>query len=232
MSVLTRYACRSVAACLLLFCCAAGASPHGSHASPVSGYLYARAERVVDGDTLVARTEQHRVIRVRLAEIDAPERGEPWSGRARAALERLVAGQPLAIRLFDVDDYGRIVGRVFVADTDVNAELVRLGLAAVYRRYAEDPSLLEIEQAARAARRGFWQGSFVPRGAREPATQEEPPAGGTTGCGARRHCRQMRSCAEATWYLENCGLRGLDGDADGVPCEASLCGATGRRQAN
>lgn len=42
-------------------------------------------------------------------------------------------------------------------------------------------------------------------------------------CARRRYCTQMRSCAEAVWYYQNCswGWR-LDGDSDGVPCER-LC---------
>ena len=37
-----------------------------------------------------------------------------------------------------------------------------------------------------------------------------------------RYCSQMESCAQAKYYLNQCGLSGLDGDSDGVPCEA-LC---------
>ncbi|WP_323013915.1 SH3 domain-containing protein [Devosia sp.] len=42
-------------------------------------------------------------------------------------------------------------------------------------------------------------------------------------CPSRRYCTQIDSCEEARWYLANCswGHR-LDGDNDGVPCEA-LC---------
>jgi len=32
--------------------------------------------------------------------------------------------------------------------------------------------------------------------------------------------RDMSSCAEARFHLESCGLTRLDGDGDGVPCEA------------
>jgi hypothetical protein len=42
-------------------------------------------------------------------------------------------------------------------------------------------------------------------------------------CGAKRKCGEMVSCAEAKFYLLNCGLIRLDGDNDGIPCE-SLCG--------
>ncbi|WP_207451269.1 excalibur calcium-binding domain-containing protein [Roseomonas marmotae] len=33
----------------------------------------------------------------------------------------------------------------------------------------------------------------------------------------------MRSCAKTRFYLQQCGLRRLDGDGDGVPCERLCC---------
>lgn len=41
-------------------------------------------------------------------------------------------------------------------------------------------------------------------------------------CGAKRTCKQMTSCPEATFYLTSCGVGSLDRDGDGVPCEG-LC---------
>jgi len=42
-------------------------------------------------------------------------------------------------------------------------------------------------------------------------------------CGTKTKCGQMESCAEARCFLEKCGVTRLDGDSDGVPCEA-ICG--------
>lgn len=42
-------------------------------------------------------------------------------------------------------------------------------------------------------------------------------------CDGRTHCSQMTSCAEATWYINNCPGMQMDGDHDGVPCEQQLC---------
>lgn len=42
-------------------------------------------------------------------------------------------------------------------------------------------------------------------------------------CGKKRYCKQMTSCKEAIFYLKQCGLKKLDRDKDGVPCE-SICG--------
>jgi hypothetical protein len=39
-------------------------------------------------------------------------------------------------------------------------------------------------------------------------------------CGGKKYCRDMTSCEEAKFHLQECGLTRLDGDGDGVPCEA------------
>lgn len=41
-------------------------------------------------------------------------------------------------------------------------------------------------------------------------------------CEGKRRCSQMVSCAEARFYLSQCGVGSLDGNGDGVPCE-SIC---------
>lgn len=42
-------------------------------------------------------------------------------------------------------------------------------------------------------------------------------------CSGKRTCGEMNSCAEANFYLDECGVSRLDGDGDGIPCE-SICG--------
>ncbi|MDH3512281.1 MAG: thermonuclease family protein [Gammaproteobacteria bacterium] len=218
MNVLTR----SILLCGVLVAGAVSAAQdHGSASDPRSGYFYGRATKVVDGDTLSMKTAEGKPLRVRVAEIDAPEKGEPFSKRARQALNQIIWNQDLAIRLYDIDSYGRIVGHVFVGATDAGRELVRDGLAVVYRRYSTDASLLDLERQAREAKLNIWSQAQIPRGARDESTEvsESIPA----GCADKKYCRQMRSCAEALFYLRECGVTSLDGDNDGLPCEAKLC---------
>ena len=42
-------------------------------------------------------------------------------------------------------------------------------------------------------------------------------------CDGRTRCTQMRSCAEATFFLRNCPGVQIDGDHDGIPCEEQWC---------
>ncbi len=51
---------------------------------------------------------------------------------------------------------GRAVGRVYAGDIDVNAEMVRIGAAWVYRKYAKDQKLFALEKQARQNGAGLW----------------------------------------------------------------------------
>lgn len=42
-------------------------------------------------------------------------------------------------------------------------------------------------------------------------------------CDGRKHCSQMKSCAEAKYFLANCPGVKMDGDNDGIPCEEQWC---------
>ena len=42
-------------------------------------------------------------------------------------------------------------------------------------------------------------------------------------CEGKQHCSEMRSCAEARYYLANCPNTKMDGDRDGIPCEQQWC---------
>ncbi len=116
----------------------------------------ARVVRVSDGDsiTVLQGTVQHRI---RLADIDAPERGQPWGRQAQRMLAALVAGAEVQILPTDTDRWGRIVARVRTADgTDVSRAMVSEGGAWAFRRYLTDQSKLQLEAEARAAGRGLW----------------------------------------------------------------------------
>lgn len=189
---------------------------------------------VSDGDTLTLLTAEKQQVKVRLGEIDTPESGQPYGARAKQALSDLAFGKTARVVVQDTDRYGRKVGRVFVGATDVNAELVKQGAAWVYRQFAKDQALYQLEEQAKRGKRGLWalpeaercQPWDWRRGACQTVIAAPPsPAvkesGGFT-CNAKRYCRQMTSCEEAKFYLNTCGVSSLDGNKDGVPCEA-LC---------
>src|SRR5690606_22556327 len=108
-------------------------------------------------------------LRVRFAGIDAPEvkhaahePGQLFGPEARAFVERELKGERAKLVVVDVDRYRRSVSLVYVGDRLLNEEIVRRGLAHVYRSYLRTlPStvvsaLLHAEEEAKAAKRGVW----------------------------------------------------------------------------
>ena len=114
--------------------------------------------RIVDGDTLALGS-----TRIRLADIDAPERSQtcgeaaaPWpcGARAEARLAELARAE-VSCQPEDRDRWGRIVAVCLSHDIDLGAAMVRDGLAVSTGRYGA------FQAEARTAGRGIWAGPFV-----------------------------------------------------------------------
>jgi endonuclease YncB( thermonuclease family) len=111
--------------------------------------------RVADGDTLTVLVN-HNQIKVRLVEIDAPERKQAFGSRSRQSLSDLCGSKTATVEWTEKDRYGRVLGRVTCAGVDANAEQVRRGMAWVFDRYVKDRTLYALQGEAKAARRGLW----------------------------------------------------------------------------
>ena len=95
-------------------------------------------------------------LRIRLSDIDTPERKQPFGTRAKQALSDLAFGKQARVVEVTIDRYERIVGRVYVDVIDVNRELVAQGYAWVYREYSDDAELLKLEAVAKQTGLGIW----------------------------------------------------------------------------
>lgn len=112
---------------------------------------------ISDGDTVTLLSSEGISYRIRLSEIDAPEKGQPFFKRSKENLANLCFQRRAHLLLSDNDRYGRIIGRLFCDGIDANREQVRTGMAWVYRAYARDPDLERLEVLARASRTGLWR---------------------------------------------------------------------------
>ncbi|WP_246665400.1 thermonuclease family protein [Rhizobium tropici] len=113
---------------------------------------------VIDGDTLSINGE-----RLRLKGIDAPEyrqrcqrNGVDWGcgEEARKALATLVKTGMPECRGRDRDRYGRLLVTCMIGGLDINAAMVRNGMALSYGGYAAE------ERTAQEAKAGVWAGDF------------------------------------------------------------------------
>lgn len=114
---------------------------------------------ISDGDSLTARCGQpgsYEQVKVRLAEIDAPERAQPFGNRSRHSLAGLCHGQEATIRVEKLDRYGRSVARVHCRGKDASKHQVQSGMAWAYTKYLTDVQIAKQERMARHVRAGLW----------------------------------------------------------------------------
>jgi len=125
-----------------------------------------KCTRVIDGDTIKV-TNNSTTSTIRLVGIDAPETskkkgepGQPYSKKSTKHLASLVLSKSVDIKSYGKDRYGRTLGVVFVDGMNVNLEMVRQGLAEVYRgrpaKGFDNGPYLKAEAEARAAKLNMW----------------------------------------------------------------------------
>jgi endonuclease YncB( thermonuclease family) len=114
---------------------------------------------ISDGDTIKVRCQDQPQMAVRLAEIDAPEKAQPFGQHSKALLSMLCFRKQAEVRPSSHDRYGRTIARVSCAGTDANAAMVRAGMAWAYARYLTDPRIQAMEVVARRERSGLWADS-------------------------------------------------------------------------
>jgi len=130
--------------------------------SAFADIVIGRVIGISDGDTLTLHTHDKQQLKVRLAGIDAPEKGQSFGQASKRNLSELVYGKRVEVESNKKDRYGRTVGKVLSDGFDVNLEQVKAGLAWHYKAYEKEqtPSdriaYAEAEQSARAARKGLW----------------------------------------------------------------------------
>ncbi|MDW5419162.1 thermonuclease family protein [Iodobacter sp. CM08] len=197
--------------------------------------LTGRVIGVHDGDTATLLTADNQTIKIRLAQIDAPELGgQPYGDRSKQSLSDLIYSKNVTVEIESKDQYKRSVGRILVGGMDANLEQVRRGMAWFYVQYGRDASYRDAESKAKENKLGLWADSApTPPWAyrRESKSQPAPQANfnlpklatsSSSSCSNKHYCKEMSNCAEALMYLNQCGVKSLDRDGDGVPCE-SLC---------
>lgn len=200
-----------------------------------AGEFAARIIAVLDGDTVLIR-RAGGLVKIRLAEIDAPEKAQPFGAESTRSLSGMVLGKTVQVDSQATDQYGRMVAHLSINGLDVNSEQIRRGMAWEYSNFHSNKALIALQTEARQVPRGLWaQNSPTPPWQwrkQHPGTLLMPPSAAPSSpatatpydpvCGSKKHCSEMASCDEVRHYFAACGNKALDGDKDGVPCE-KLC---------
>jgi micrococcal nuclease len=135
-----------------------------AHAGPIRT-VTATITRITDGDTVQAITPEGTKLKVRLYGIDAPETskgkipGEPFGNDSRDYLASLVTQKSVRIEIRDIDRYRRMVAILWLAERNVNQEMIAAGMAEAYGEYLKQPyraPFLQAEKEAKAQGKGIW----------------------------------------------------------------------------
>ncbi len=194
---------------------------------------------VIDGDTLVVLHNGAKE-KIRLANIDAPEKNQPYGMDARQAMVGLAYKKQAHIDSKAVDKYGRTVALVTVDGINVNEEMVKRGMAWEYSYFKPGRDYMALQSDAQQARRGLWsqrnpiapwvwrrthpptRSNYQKKQKKTSNTHSRIGVFNDTTCGHKNHCSQMNSCEEAYFYFTRCGVKSLDKTGDGIPCK-QLC---------
>lgn len=113
---------------------------------------------ITDGDTFKLLLQDSIQIKVRLANIDCPERKQPFSARAKQYASDAIFGKRITIHVLKKDRYGRSIANViYNGSLNLSHELVKHGLAWHYVKYSNDNELQSMEDDARKDKLGLWQ---------------------------------------------------------------------------
>lgn len=143
---------KTVTALVLVALCSVPACARTSAAGSWRGHVVG----ITDGDTI---SVMHDGVaeKIRIASIDTPEKAQAFGNRAKQFTSSLVFDKDVTVRPETKDRYGRTVASVQLPDgRDLGQELVRAGMAWLYRKYSSDATLARLESEAKAARRGLW----------------------------------------------------------------------------
>ena len=117
---------------------------------------------VYDGDTVKLHTleanDSPDEFKLRLTDIDAPERSQAYGLKARRALIQLCYGKNIiaTVKLSGTDKYNRALGRLRCNDIDASLYLAERGLAWHYAQYSSDIEIYKAAQNARRLTLGLW----------------------------------------------------------------------------
>jgi endonuclease YncB( thermonuclease family) len=124
----------------------------------ISQTLYGKVISIKDGDTVVVIDSLNNQITLRLAEVDCPEKNQPFGTKAKQFTSEQVYLKKIKYVVSDTDKYGRSIAMIFY-DSDnkyLSAEIIKAGMGWHYKRYSKSKELADLEIDAKKNKRGLW----------------------------------------------------------------------------
>lgn len=111
---------------------------------------------VTDGDTIKILDEKNKVYKIRLIDIDAPEKKQAFGNKSKENLAKYIAGQIVRVEYDKLDRYKRILGTVYLKDKNINKQQITDGYAWQYKKYSKNNEYKNQERISRNNKKGLW----------------------------------------------------------------------------
>ena len=127
----------------------------------LSSYLFSleligKVVKVSDGDTVTILSADKTQHKIRLNDIDAPEKKQAFGNKSKDNLSKYIAGKTVTVEYQKKDKYKRVLGTIYYNNTDINLQQVKDGYAWVYKKYSNNQTYYKAEKLARDKRIGLW----------------------------------------------------------------------------
>ena len=109
-----------------------------------------------DGDTVKIKDGAYE-YKLRLTDIDAPERSQEYGLKSRRALMGLCENTQVQVYLLGIDQYKRRLGKLHCNNQEANQWMVKNGHAWFNKRFSMDYMLDLAQQKAKQEKLGLWQ---------------------------------------------------------------------------
>ena len=117
----------------------------------------AKVVGIKDGDTVVVLDSLNNQTTLRLAEVDCPEKSQPFGTKAKQFTSDQIYRKQIKYIVTDIDRYGRSIAKIYYDDNKyLSAEIIKNGFGWQYKKYSTSKDLANFENSARLQKVGLW----------------------------------------------------------------------------
>ena len=120
--------------------------------------LTAKVVGIKDGDTVVVLDSLNNQTTLRLAEVDCPEKSQPFGTKAKQFTSDQIYLKKIKYVVTDTDRYGRSIAMIYYDNDNryLSAEIIKAGMGWHYKRYSTSTKLANFEVKAKKDKIGLW----------------------------------------------------------------------------
>jgi micrococcal nuclease len=130
-----------------------------TNVSYAQSILHGKVVRILDGDTYEILINGNTTYKIRMTDIDAPEKSQDFGQRSKQTLSALIFGKDVKVIYDKLDRNKRILGHTYQNGLYINLIMVQKGMAWHFKKYSSDHTFAQAEEFARKQKIGIWSKS-------------------------------------------------------------------------